>query len=391
LTIAACSKRPSVLVALDISAAFDTIDHDILCQRAASDFGIHGVALAWLRSFVSGRSNYVCIGSNHSSTTLSSSGVPQGSVLGPILFAMFTAPVARIINQHGLQYHMYADDTQLYTALEPSRVDLTPIQQCTNDIHRWYAENGMMLNPTKSEIIAVGTRAQVEVASASRAVDVAGTRVPFSDHVKLLGVNIDSTLSFDRHVSSVVRSCNYHIRALRHIRSVITSEVATTVACSLVSSRLDYCNSLLHSTTAKNLKRLQTVQNDLARTVQNVGRRTSANNSLKTLHWLPIRERIDYKIATIVYKLRQTKTPAYLSETIVDYQPPRTLRSADKMLLRELEGPVRKLAFSSKAFSIFGPAVWNSLTVNCRSCSSLETFKRTLKTELFNRACVVPP
>jgi hypothetical protein len=286
---------------------------------------------------------------------------------------------------------MYADDTQLYTALEPSRVDLTPIQQCTNDIHRWYAENGMMLNPTKSEIIAVGTRAQVEVASASRAVDVAGTRVPFSDHVKLLGVTIDSTLSFDRHVSSVVRSCNYHIRALRHIRSVITSEVATTVACSLVSSRLDYCNSLLHGTTAKNLKRLQTVQNDLARTVQNVGRRTSANNSLKTLHWLPIRERIDYKIATIVYKLRQTKTPAYLSETIVDYQPPRTLRSADKMLLRELEGPVRKLAFSSKAFSIFGPAVWNSLTVNCRSCSSLETFKRTLKTELFNRACVVPP
>src|SRR5208282_3185577 len=122
---------------------------------------------------------------------------------------MFTAPIARIINQHGLQYHMYAADTQLYTALEPSRVDLTPIQQCTNDIHRWYAENGMMLNPTKSEIIAVGTRAQVEVASASRAVDVAGTRVPFSDRVKLLGVTIDSTLSFDRHVSSVVRSCNY--------------------------------------------------------------------------------------------------------------------------------------------------------------------------------------
>jgi len=285
---------------------------------------------------------------------------------------------------------MYADDTQLYTAVEPGHVDLTSIQLCTNDIHRWYAENGMMLNPTKSETIAVGTRAQVAVAAASGAVDIAGSQVPFSDCVKLLGHTIDSTLSFDKHVSNVVRGCNYHIRALRHIRPVITPEVATTVACSMVSSRLDYCNSLLHGTTAKNIKRLQTVQNDLARTVLQVSRRTSASQSLKNLHWLPIKQRIDFKIATTVYKLRQTKTPAYLSELIVDYQPSRTLRSADKLLLRELEGPVRKLAFSSKAFSIFGPTVWNSLPVNCRSCSSLETFKRTLKTELFNRASADP-
>jgi len=272
LIMAACNKSPSVLIALDISAAFDTIDHDILCQRADSVFGIRDTALVWLRSFVSGRSNYVCVNNGRSPVTQCSSGVPQGSVLGPILFALFTAPVAKIINHHGLQYHMYADDTMLYTALHPDHIDLAVIQQCTNDIHRWYAENGMLLNPTKSEAIAVGTRAQVAAASASGAVIVAGNRVAFRDSVKLLGVTIDSTLSFDRHILNVVRNCNYHLRALRYIRPLITADVAKMVACSLVSSRLDYCNSLLRKTTAKNLHRLQTVQNDLAHTVLQTSR-----------------------------------------------------------------------------------------------------------------------
>jgi hypothetical protein len=304
---------------------------------------------------------------------------------------MFTSPVAKVINHHGLGYHMYADDTQLYTAIQPGHIDLTSIQQCTNDIHRWFAENGMMLNPSKSEAIAIGTRAQVTAASAGGTVDIASTPVPFSDSIKLLGVTIDSTLSFDKHVTGVVRSCNYHMHALRHIRPVITAEVAKTVACSMVSTRLDYCNSLLYGTTAKNLQRLQVVQNDLARTVLQVSRGSSATCSLKSLHWLPVKTRIDYKIATTVYKLRSSSTPAYLSELISDYQPSRELRSADKLLLRELEGPVRKLAFSSKAFSISAPIVWNSLTVNCRECNNFETFKRTLKTELFNKAFIDLP
>jgi len=378
-----------MLIALDISAAFDTIDHDILCQRANSDFGFQDTALAWLRSFVSGRSNYVCVNNARSPVTQCSSGVPQGSVLGPILFALYTSPVAKIIIRHGLQYHMYADDTQLYTALKQNKqnnIDLTVIQQCTNDIHRWYAENGMLLNPTKSEAMAVGTRAQVAAASASGAVVVAGKRVPLSDSVKLLGVTIDSLLSFDKHVTNVVRGCNYHLRSLRHIRPLITSEVAKIVACSMVFSRLDYCNALLYDTTDKNVKKLQTVQNDLARVVLQANRQTSAKQSLRTLHWLPIKYRIDYKIAVTVYKLRQSHLPSYLSELIVDYQPARTLRSSDKLLLRELGGPVRKLALSSKSFSVSGPAVWNSLPFNCRECNDFTTFKRLLKSELFIRA-----
>jgi hypothetical protein len=102
---------------------------------------------------------------------------------------------------------MYADNTQLYV-LHPDHIDLTVIQQCTNDIHRWYAENGMLPNPTKSAAIAVGTRALVAAASASGAVIVAGNHAAFSGSVKLLGVTIDSILSFDQYIINVIRNCN---------------------------------------------------------------------------------------------------------------------------------------------------------------------------------------
>jgi len=129
----------------------------------------------------------VRIGNEQSPTISCSTDVSQGSVFGPILFALYTAPVAKIFEHHGIQYHMYVDDTQLYTALQPQNNDLSNIQQCTDDIRQWYAENRLLLNSTKSEAMAVSTQAQVTTTSASGPVVIAGTPVPFSNNIKLLG------------------------------------------------------------------------------------------------------------------------------------------------------------------------------------------------------------
>ena len=112
----------SVLLSLDISAAFDTLDHSLLLQRAENLFGFTGGAHAWLASYLAGRSSYVSINNFRSDSVTHTSGVPQGSVLGPLLFSMFTTPVGRLISSFGLSYHQYADDTQLYTALNMSAV-----------------------------------------------------------------------------------------------------------------------------------------------------------------------------------------------------------------------------------------------------------------------------
>jgi len=157
--------------------------------------------------------------------------------------------------------------------------------------------------------------------------------------------------------------------------------MAKSVGHSIVSSRLDYANALLHGTSTSNLNRLQVAQNSLDRAVCQAPRSVSATALRRQLHWLPVRQRISYscKLAVITYKTNSiTKTPAYLS-IIHEYHPTRTLRSADKLLLVV---PRMSLTLSPKAFRVSAPSVWNSLSYDCRSAELLSTFKRLLKTEL---------
>jgi exonuclease III len=374
-------QKTTALLALDISAAFDTIDFATLSDRLRTDFGIGGFALDWLRSFLIGRTQYVGVGSARSTPVMCMSGVPQGSVLGPLLFAIYISPVDNIVAAHRVCLHQYADDTQLYVALRPT--DISPydvVSHCVSDVSRWFLENGMLLNPSKTEAVLFGTRAQRKKINTSSGIDVAGTQVPLSSSVKLLGVTLDEDLSLDRHVSDIVRGCCYHTRALRHIRPLIDLPVARMVAQGVVTSRLDYCNGLLHGTSARNMERLQVAQNSLARAVCQATWSSSATELRRSLHWLPVKQRVDYKLAVIAYKTRSTGVPSYLSSLIEDYVPSRSLRSSDQMLL---SAPCVKLVCSRKAFSVSAPMIWNSLSYNCRSAQSLSSFKRLLKTDLF--------
>jgi len=381
---AACDQQTTALLALDISAAFDTIDFDILLRRISDDFGVGGCALKWLASFITGRTQYVGVGSAQSAPVACLSGVPQGSVLGPVLFAMYISPIGNIVAAHSLRYHQYADDTQLYMTLKPGDgCTFDAITRCVDDVNRWFLENCMMLNPHKTEAIIFGTRIQREKIDTAAGIKVAGTVVQFSDSVKLLGVKLDATLTLDRHVADVVRSCSYHTRALRHIRSSLNLETAKMIAQSLVSTRLDYCNSLLHGTTSGNFDRLQVAQNALARVVCQAPWTSSVTELRRSLHWLPVRQRVDYKLAVITYKTRQTNIPTYMASLINNYVPTRTLRSSDQHLLTQ---PRVKLILATKAFSVSAPTIWNCLPFACRVATSLSTFKRLLKTHLFTVA-----
>jgi len=289
------------VMSLDISAAFDAVDHSILLQRLEDEFGIIGVCRDWISSYLTGRTSTVHVGSSESSVTTAQYGVPQGSVLGPILYTAYVASVGRLISSFGVGY---ADDSQLYTKLSagPSS-GLDRLQRCVSSLQRWFWSNGLLLNPDKSSIAFFGTRARLHKSTLPSNVTVAGASVAVSDSLRILGVTIDNCLSMDSHVNETVRSCNYHLQALRHIRPSITRDVANTIACSLISSRIDYCNSLLFGVSGLNLDKLQRVQNRAARIVCGVGRRQRPSNDLLVeLHWLPVRSRIEYKMAVLCYK-----------------------------------------------------------------------------------------
>jgi len=172
-----------------------------------------------------------CITHRSSETTLEV-GVPQGSVLDLLLFAVYCSPVADV------RCHQYADDTQLHLAMrvDNTAAGLSILAACTTDVKQWYMQNGLQLNPDKSEALFIGTATQMRAVSSLKSVSVADVDLPVADSMRVLGVTLDRCLTFDNHTSAVARSCNYHARAIRHIHHLLTLDLAQTLACSLTDS-----------------------------------------------------------------------------------------------------------------------------------------------------------
>ena len=375
-------SMPTALVSLDLSAAFDTIDHSILISRLHSSFGISGPALAWLSSYLFNRSQVVKIGNSSSTTSLLTTGVPQGSVLGPVLFTAYVSPIGHIASAHNLLHQQYADDTQLFVSLSSaSASDITKLEQGLQHLNNWLCYNGLCLNPDKSEVIIFGTSKKLQSSLHPTTVNIAGCPVTLSDKISTLGVTLDQCLTLDTHVSSICKSSFYHIRALRHCRSSLPVDVRITLATTFVQSRLDYANSILFNTSQRNLTKLQRVQNHAAKAILPSYPPIPSAEMVHNLHWLPIKQRINFKIALLTYGILNSHQPSYLSH-LLTYRPvTRVTRNSDQQLLLEKRSAT---AFGSRAFSVAAPRIWNSIPLNIRTAASVDLFRRNLKTHYFS-------
>jgi hypothetical protein len=377
-------KSRTLLIQLDLSAAFDTIDHTTLLRRLEHTFGLSDSVLHWIQSYLHGRSQFVRVGQENSHVVACKYGVPQGSVLGPLLYTLYVAPIAGIIASFNINHLQYADDTQLYMALDGTNVS-TSLDICFKTVKEWFALNGLSLNPDKSEAIVIGTSARQRTDGSINVVALGTDSIAVSESVRSLGVTIDSTLSFNTHVNNVCKSVRYHTRALRHVRKCVSIDDAKQIAAAMVSARLDYCNSILYKTSMSNISKLQRLQNSLARVVSGARKRDHITPILADLHWLPINARIDYKLALITFKSLVLQQPSYLHELLTVAHSSRSLRSSTQV--NRLQTTCSRTSFGSRAFCCSAPAVWNSLPLELtNNLSSLPVFKRDLKTYLYRRS-----
>ena len=363
----------SVLALLDISAAFDTLDHPILLQRLETTFGISGTVLHWFASYLEGLEQSVKVDNVLSSPSPLQFGVPQGSVLGPILFTLYSQPLPDLICRHESDYHKYADDTQLSKGAPPDQFQslLCDIQTCIESLVGWMYSNKLKLNAEKTEVLPVASTSRLSSVGRD-SVDIGGKRIPFRSSVRNLGVHLDQTLSMQQHISSVCRAAYLELRRIASIRPYLTQSATAQLVSSAITSRLDYCNSILAGLPLKQIPRLQRVQNNVAKLVLRKSKYDQMTPLLQELHWLPMKFRPQYKIATFVYHFFDGTLPGYLSQTLCAYEPTRNLRSSCEKLLKVPKRNTK--TFGERSFSFLAPSVWNSLPSGLRNSEILLPF-----------------
>ena len=321
-------NRTVILLLLDLSASFDTVDHLILLNRLGNCFVICSLALAWFKSYLSDRFHLVGIRGVWSATCPLSCGVPQRSVLGPILYLLYTSPLGDIVRRYNMGFHFYTDDTQLYLSFSSlDRGDqvssVAQIESCVCDIDLWMACNKLKLNRDKTELLVIGSKHRP--CPSLGGILVGDCRVHPSDTARNIGVVFDQTLLLDKHVNLICKSALFHLWNLVKVRKYLTVESTKALVHAFVTCRLDNCNSLLTGSPKCLITKLQRIQICAVHLVAQQPRAGHVSPILKALHWLPVDQRIVFKVLLLTYKAINNLAPSYITQLLVRYNPPRSL------------------------------------------------------------------
>jgi len=378
-------QEVTALIALDLSAAFDTVENDILLDVLKCQYGIGGVALDWLDSYLRPRSCRVSVNQTMSSARELECSVPQGSCLGPWLYITYAGTIFDIVPPSISVYGFADDHTASKRFLPKPELEAQAVhelEEFASECNDWMKGNKLKMNSSKTEHIVFGSALQLNKLTIQE-IDICGAKIEKHNTIRYLGAYLDDTLSFKEHIKIKCRNAMLNFFKIKSIRKYLTEDATETLVLSLVISHLDYCNVILYGISDSDLSKLQRIQNMCAKLVLNRRRRDSSKQALYDLHWLPIKARINFKILTYMFNCHTGNAPTYLIELLTPKVQRRSTRSSESCIECYTVPFNKRKIFSDRSFSTIGPKLWNNLPLSLKQLSSIECFKRNLKTHLF--------
>ena len=294
--------------------------------------------------------------------------------------------MGQIIHKHGLKYHVYADDVQIYVIFNPNCAGdavcaLFHLSSCVKDLQSWMLNNRLKLNQAKTEFFVASSPHHYSSLQC-HTLNLDGHEIPSSPCIRNLGVTFDYSMTMAEHIKNISRSINWQLRNLNRIRKFLDTDTCHNIVRTLILSKLDYCNSLLYGINKKHINRLQVLQNKCARLILKQPTRSHASPLLQSLHWLPIEKRIQFKIIVQAFKAIHLSSPSYLA-SYFQSRVSKTKYTLRSDLAISLEVPRAKKHAGDRALSVAGPHLWNDLPICVRSIDHLNGFKNSLKSHLF--------
>ena len=364
----------SSVTTLDLSKAFDSIDHGLLLNKL-SWYGVDDIK--WFESYLTGRQQIVRGGKLTLPVTC---GVPQGSIIGPILFILFTTDLPAHLT-HGF-LTSYADDTVHVDSAHPNELGLGELKSILEltmrELNTWFSSNSLKMNDQKTDFILVGTKRNLAKAR-HFSFDIGSTSFSPSQKIKMLGIAVDSTLSWEADITSVVQKCNKILVSLYKFRHYFTSDALKIIIEAYVFPHISYCLCVWGGAAKSQLSRIQKLINFSARIVTGVKKYEHITPSLNSLNWSRIEALVASRDVNKVYK-----------SLMIDGAPPEiralfTFRAAvsDRETRATDSGCLHlrrcRLASSQTSFSYRAAIAWNRLAENIRSATTLSDFRAAIR------------